>query len=195
LKNKSEITFADEEIKNSYESDLKGNYQEKNIKTVIQTIKRLRLNGYEISENHIREGLLKVISNTGLMGRWQILQSHPKIVCDTAHNKEGLTYVMKQVLSETYEVLHVVFGVVNDKDLDTIIPSLPKKAIYYFCKPEIPRGLDAHELKLVLNSEGLVGEAYNPVKEAFMTARDAAKSTDRSEEHTSELQSRENLVC
>jgi dihydrofolate synthase / folylpolyglutamate synthase len=178
LKNNSEITFADTEVREIFESDLKGNYQEKNIKTVIQTIKELQRKEFKVSEKHVKKGLSNVVANTGLMGRWQILQINPKVVCDTAHNKEGLTYVMKQVLSEPYNELHLVFGVVNDKDLGSIIPLLPKKAIYYFCKPDIPRGLDANELKQVLNNNGLLGEAYNSVKEAFKAASKKAKTND-----------------
>src|SRR5690606_26277743 len=87
-KNKADITFADKEIHEVYESDLKGNYQEKNIKTVVQTITELNKKGFNITEGNIKSGLLHVVANTGLMGRWQILQENPKAVCDTAHNKE-----------------------------------------------------------------------------------------------------------
>src|SRR5690606_21611556 len=101
-KNNAEITFADKEIKEVFESDLKGIYQEKNIKTVLQSIIKIQERGFKISQAHIKKGLLNVVDNTGLMGRWQILQQHPKVICDTAHNKEGLTYVMKQLLNEPF---------------------------------------------------------------------------------------------
>ena len=127
--------------------DLKGHYQSKNIVTVIQTIKELQKIGYHITHNQIKAGLLKVKDNTGLMGRWQELNINPKVICDTGHNKEGLTYVMNQISNEVFENLHIVFGVVNDKDLNSIIDILPKKATYYFCKPDIPRGLEADILK------------------------------------------------
>ncbi|PKQ44790.1 bifunctional folylpolyglutamate synthase/dihydrofolate synthase [Confluentibacter flavum] len=177
-KNNSEITFADKEIKAVHESDLKGIYQEKNIKTVLQTIKKLQEVGYKISQNHIKEGLLNVVGNTGLMGRWQILQQNPKIICDTAHNKEGLSYVMKQLLNEPYKTLHIVFGVVNDKDVTSILPLLPKKAIYYFCKPDIPRGLDANQLKQIFIDSGFNGEAYGSVKEAYIASKNKATAND-----------------
>ena len=112
------------------------------------------------------------------MGRWQTLQTNPKVVCDTGHNRHGLNYVMKQLSNEEFNALHIVFGVVNDKDLSSIIDLLPKKATYYFCKPEIPRGLDATELKKVLNSFGLVGDAYNSVNEAYKTALNNASERD-----------------
>ena len=112
------------------------------------------------------------------MGRWQVLQLNPKVVCDTGHNKDGLTYVMKQLSEEEFEALHIVFGVVNDKDLNSIIDLLPKNATYYFCKPDIPRGLDAKELKGVLNDCGLKGEAYSSVNEAYKSALNNASTND-----------------
>lgn len=177
-KNHSEIVFADKEVKDVYESDLKGSYQFKNIKTVTQTIKVLREKGYKISENHLKNGLQKVVENTGLLGRWQVLNANPKTVCDTGHNKEGLTYVMNQLQKEVFETLHIVFGVVNDKDLTSIVDLLPKNANYYFCKPEISRGLDAQLLKAALTPFGLNGEAYNSVNEAYNEARKQSNSND-----------------
>lgn len=178
LKNNSNISFADKEIKEIYESDLVGSYQEKNIKTVVQTIKILQNKGFKINSNHIEQGLLKVVQNTGLMGRWQVLQEQPKVICDTAHNKEGLSYTIKQLLNETYQTLHIVFGVVNDKDVTGILPLLPKKAIYYFCKPDIPRGLDANELKRICIEFGFNGQAYSSVKEAYMASKKNASTKD-----------------
>lgn len=177
-KNNAEITFADKEIKEVFESDLKGIYQEKNIKTVLQSIIKIQERGFKISQAHIKKGLLNVVDNTGLMGRWQILQQHPKVICDTAHNKEGLTYVMKQLLNEPFKTLHIVFGVVNDKDVTAILPLLPKKATYYFCKPEIPRGLDANELKQTCIDFGFSGQAYSSVKEAYKAAMNSANEAD-----------------
>jgi len=177
-KNNSEITFADKEIEEALESDLKGIYQEKNIKTVLQSIKKIQERGFKISQTHINKGLLKVVDNTGLMGRWQILEQNPKVICDTAHNKEGLSYVMKQLLNETYNTLHIVFGVVNDKDVTSILPLLPKKAIYYFCKPDIPRGLNAEELKQIFINAGFRGDTYRSVKEAYMSAKNNANEND-----------------
>lgn len=177
-KNNSLITFADMEIEEVFESDLKGIYQEKNIRTVLQSIKHIQKKGFKISQHHLEDGLLRVVKNTGLMGRWQILEHQPKVICDTAHNKEGLTYAMKQLLNETYDSLHIVFGVVNDKDVMLILPLLPKKAIYYFCKPDIPRGFDANNLKQVFMKFGISGESYNSVKEAYRAARNNATEKD-----------------
>ena len=177
-KNKAEIIFADQNPTEKYSSDLKGHYQSKNIVTVIQTIKELQKIGYHITHNQIKAGLLKVKDNTGLMGRWQELNANPKVICDTGHNKEGLTYVMNQISNEVFENLHIVFGVVNDKDLNSIIDILPKKAIYYFCKPDIPRGLEADILKKTFNNFGLYGSAYHSVNEAYKAALAHAKPND-----------------
>jgi dihydrofolate synthase/folylpolyglutamate synthase len=177
-KNKSKIVFADQQKAENYKSDLVGAYQSKNIITVIQAVKELQQKGFIITPNNIKEGLLHVVKNTGFMGRWQTLQANPKVVCDTGHNKEGLTYVMSQLLNETFDALHMVFGVVNDKDLSSIVELLPKKATYYFCKPDIPRGLDSQKLKKILNSCGLKGEAYSSVNEAYNTALDRAGTND-----------------
>ena len=176
--NHSEIVFADKEITEVYTSDLKGSYQTKNIKTVIQTVKKLQKIGYKISQKHLEVGLLHVVKNTGLLGRWQILHDSPKAICDTGHNREGLAYVMQQLFKEKFEHLHIVFGVVNDKNIDSIIDLLPKSASYYFCKPDIPRGLDEKKLKQVFNDFGLKGEAYNSVAEAYKMALIKAKTTD-----------------
>lgn len=176
-RNHSDIYFADKENLEHFESDLKGTYQQKNIKTVLQTINIIH-NRFKISEENIKIGLLTVIKNTGLKGRWQILQEEPKIICDTAHNKEGLTYVILQLKDENYEQLHMVFGVVNDKDMGSILPILPKNAIYYFCKPDIPRGLDAEELRNIFLLRGFRGKSYASVAQALNAAKKHAKKYD-----------------
>ncbi|MCL5128958.1 folylpolyglutamate synthase/dihydrofolate synthase family protein [Algibacter sp. L4_22] len=177
-KNNSEIIFADQQDLNVYDSDLKGDYQAKNIQTVVTAIKILQKKSYSISSRDIKKGLLNVIKNTGLLGRWQVLNENPKVVCDTGHNREGLIYVMKQLSNEVYNNLHIVFGVVNDKDLSSIIDLLPKKAEYYFCKPNISRGLAAEELKEVFNAHNLKGESYNSVNEAYNIALEKANADD-----------------
>lgn len=174
----SEILFADQLVSEVYKSDLMGSYQSKNIKTVIQTVKQLQGKGFKISKKNIKQGLLKVVKNTGLLGRWQILKERPKVVCDTGHNREGLIYVMQQLSNETFESLHIVFGVVNDKDLRYILDLLPKKATYYFCKPNIPRGLDAEELQQTFSSYKLKGRAYKSVNEAYNSALNNARKDD-----------------
>jgi dihydrofolate synthase/folylpolyglutamate synthase len=177
-KHHARISFADQEISHVFESDLIGDYQQKNIKTVIQTIQELNKKGFKVTQENIEEGLLNVVENTDLKGRWQILQTNPKVVCDTGHNKDGLTYVMNQIKKEAFSTLHIVFGVVNDKDLSSIIGLLPKNATYYLCKPDIPRGLDANILRQCFQSHGLLGEMYNSVNEAYKAALSNAVTED-----------------
>lgn len=176
--NNSEIVFADKEDVEIHKSDLKGSYQTKNIKTVIQAVKGLQDKGYKILEENIKQGLLSVVKNTGLLGRWQVLNEVPKVVCDTGHNREGLVHVMYQLANETFKSLHIVFGVVNDKDLDSIVDLLPKNATYYFCKPDIPRGLDAFKLKQIFKQHNLIGESYCSVNEAYKSAMRNADAND-----------------
>src|SRR5690606_6368906 len=103
----------------------------------------LQEKGWKISDKNITDGLKKTIANTGLMGRWQIINTKPKVICDTAHNKDGLAWALAQLVSERFKRLHIVLGVVSDKDLGVVLPLFPKDADYYFCKPDIPRGMDA----------------------------------------------------
>lgn len=172
------ITFADTVETKVYSSDLKGSYQAKNIKTVLEAVHQLQPKGFHILENALSNGLLNVVKNTGLLGRWQILQLQPKVICDTAHNTAGLKYTIKQLLEEPYNALHIVFGVVNDKDLSTIVDLLPKHATYYFCKPNIPRGYNAGDLKIELNAHGCLGNSYNSVNEAYRSALQNADADD-----------------
>ncbi|HAH54079.1 MAG TPA: tetrahydrofolate synthase [Flavobacterium sp.] len=179
LANNSEIFFASELISENYPSDLIGDYQIHNKKTVVQTIAILNAQkDFKISESQIKSGLLNVAKNTGLEGRWQELGKFPKIICDTAHNKNGLEVVMSQIQKEKYSTLHIVLGVVNDKDLDEILPLFPKEAIYYFCKPNIPRGLDAEILKEKAATFGLKGAVYNSVSVSYKTALQKATDSD-----------------
>ncbi|MEW4925748.1 folylpolyglutamate synthase/dihydrofolate synthase family protein [Algibacter sp. 2305UL17-15] len=176
--NASKIIYADKNVKKVYTSDLIGSYQTKNIKTAVQSLEVLGNKGFKISEENIKEGLLNVVSNTGLLGRWQVLNEKPKVVCDTGHNKEGLTYVMQQLSNEVFESLHIVFGVVNDKDLNSIVDLLPKHATYYYCKPDLPRGMDATILMESLSHHHLKGETYNSVNEAYEAALKHASEDD-----------------
>ncbi|MBG6188006.1 bifunctional folylpolyglutamate synthase/dihydrofolate synthase [Flavobacterium sp. CAN_S2] len=175
----SEIYFAADLVSETYSSDLIGDYQIHNKKTVLQTISVLNSqNEFKITLQNIKSGLLNVVKNTGLQGRWQQLNEFPKVICDTAHNKNGLEIVLKQIQKEDFDTLHVVLGVVNDKDLDEILPLFPKKAIYYFCKPNIPRGLDVVILKQKASTFELKGEVYNSVSEAYQKALKNAETTD-----------------
>ncbi|GEL11894.1 tetrahydrofolate synthase [Flavobacterium glycines] len=175
----SEIYFAADLITEEFPSDLTGNYQKHNKKTVLQTIKVInKQTDFSISQNNIETGLLNVVKNTGLLGRWQQLGTSPKIICDTAHNKNGLEIVLNQIQNEKFEQLHIVLGVVNDKDLDEVLPLFPKNAIYYFCKPNIPRGLEALTLKEKAAQHGLKGPILHSVTEAYKKAKESANPND-----------------
>jgi len=175
----SEIYFASDLILETYPSDLIGDYQMQNKKTVLQTIAVLNAQKeFIITPENIKSGLLQVVRNTDLQGRWQQINEFPKVICDTAHNKNGLEIVLKQIQKEEFDDLHIVLGVVNDKDLDEILPLFPKKAKYYFCKPNIPRGLDAVILKQKAATFELVGEVYNSVSEAYQKAIENAGKSD-----------------
>jgi len=177
-RNNSPIHFADQVASEDFTTDLKGSYQSKNIKGVIQSIKQLQQKGFVISNQNIKTGLLNTVKNTDLKGRWQTLGTNPKVICDTAHNKEGLTLAIQQLLKETHQHLHIVFGVVNDKDVMSILPLLPKKATYYFCKPDVPRGLDQNILSTLFQDNGFSGNSYASVSEAYNFALKAASVDD-----------------
>ncbi len=172
---KSEILFASDEDFN-YTTDLLGNYQVNNIKTAVKAIQQLK--EFKIIEDNIKNGLLNVVKNTNLKGRWQILQQEPKIICDTAHNKEGLFYTLKQLKKENFKALHIVLGVVSDKSLKDILPLFPTNAIYYFCKPSIPRGMSEKTLKEAANEYNLIGDSFNSVNQAFESAKLRASKQD-----------------
>jgi dihydrofolate synthase/folylpolyglutamate synthase len=175
----SKIYFASDLIDETHASKLIGDYQIHNKKTVMQTIRIIQeQNRYLISEENIKNGFWKVIENTGLEGRWQQLGENPKIICDTGHNPHGLKIVLNQIKKEHFEMLHIVLGFVNDKDLNDILPLFPKKAIYYFCKPTIQRGLDATILKEKALAFELVGKSFNSVSEAYQKAREQASFND-----------------
>ena len=177
--NNSQIYFASDLISETFPSDLLGDYQDHNKKTVIQTITILNeQTDFKVSSENLKSGLMHVVRNTGLLGRWQQLGKNPKVICDTAHNKNGLEIVLNQIQKETFDHLHIVLGVVNDKELDEVLPLFPKNATYYFCKPNIPRGLDAVSLQENALRFSLVGNVYESVNEAFNTAQKNASKND-----------------
>ena len=177
--NKSNLYFASDLITTEYLSDLIGDYQVHNKKTVIQTLTVLNQHtAFQTNEAHWKTGLSQVVKNTGLQGRWQQLNELPKTICDTAHNTQGLTIVLKQIQKESFDQLHIVLGVVNDKDLDEVLPLFPKNAEYYFCKPNIPRGLEATILAQKAAQFGLNGKIYNSVSAAYAKAKQNAQPAD-----------------
>jgi len=174
----SPILFAEDISTPKLELDLLGDYQLKNSQTAYVALSVLKKMGWKLSKETIQAGLKKVVDNTGLAGRWQILNYSPKVICDTAHNREGLSLVIKQLNTVSYDQLHIVFGVVDDKNLDTILPLFPKNAIYYFCKPNVVRGLDEEELKQKALLYSLLGQTYSSVNDAYQKSFLAAAKND-----------------
>jgi dihydrofolate synthase/folylpolyglutamate synthase len=160
------------------ESPLGGFYQQKNIVTVVAACEELSKSGFSFSPELIKKGIRKVIRNTGFAGRWQILSRSPLTICDTGHNEGGLREVLSQIATMPFEKLHFVFGLVNDKAIGKLLGMLPKDAIYYFCKADIPRGMDAEELKREASEAGLHGKAYSSVREAVAGAQKNASAAD-----------------
>ena len=173
----AEIHYVEDKQFPHYDSDLKGNYQEKNIKTVLTAISILQ-KYFTIPKQAIIDGLKHVVQNTGLQGRWQILHKHPLVICDTGHNKDGLRYVIEQIKDQIYDKLHIVLGFVKDKDLKEVLPLFPTEAQYYFVCPNIERGLDAGELKEKAAKLGLNGEKFNSVAEGYEKALHSANEKD-----------------
>ena len=157
---------------------LTGDYQKKNILGVIQTIEALNETGkYKITKENIKDGVKNVQKNFTLMGRWQTLSTNPLTICDTGHNEDGLHYVLSQLNSMKKNSLHFVFGVVNDKDIDTEMKMLPKDAIYYLCKANIPRGLDVKVLAEKFSAYSMQYSVYPSVKDALKQAQKDALKT------------------
>ncbi len=158
--------------------DLPGLYQRLNVPAVLKTVDLLRGMGWQVPEEAVYKGLSDVKLLTGLQGRWQVLGSNPRIVCDTGHNEEGIKLVVDQINQTPYKHLHIVFGVVSDKDPDKVLALLPKDASYYFCKADIPRAMDEKVLAGKAAEFGLSFETFSSVSEAYEASRRAAGPDD-----------------
>ena len=168
------LYFASDDTFKDYPLALKGAYQRHNLKTVLQSVVILREH-FTIDEEAIKAGLVNVVINSGLRGRWEQIHQKPIAIADTAHNSHGLKPVLEQVMSEEYSTLRFVLGVVNDKNLDEILPLFPKDAVYYFSKPNVPRGLKATILAESAKKYGLNGEIFPSILHAYEAAlQDAA---------------------
>lgn len=163
---------------NTITCSLPGKYQAKNIAGVLKTIEILNERGFNVEEKNILDGILGVKKATGLRGRWDVLREHPMIVADTGHNEDGIKEILKQLSSYKFRQLHWVWGMVNDKDPEKVFRLLPKEARYYFCKPNIPRGLDAEECRKFAKKHNLHGNAYESVSKAFEVAKQHANKDD-----------------
>ncbi len=153
---------------------LKGRYQEKNLLTVVESVRLLKKQGFKIKKRIIKKGIANVIFNTQIIGRWETAGEKPAVICDVAHNNEGLQLIFQQILSQKHEKLHVVFGVNNDKSLDELFSILPAQAEYYFCKANVPRALDAETLGEYAKKHDLSFSVHKTVEQAFEAAQKSA---------------------
>ena len=158
--------------------DLNGIYQRRNVITTLQVVEKLNEIEFKISHESLYKGMRLVRKSTGLRGRWEVIDNDPLIVCDTGHNREGLILVIEQIRQTAWKNLHIVIGMVNDKDLTDILPLFPVEANYYFCRPDIPRGLDSNILKDEAAGYKLAGESYGTVKAALDAAKKEAGKQD-----------------
>ena len=174
----SKIVFADEFNYESYSCDLKGNYQEKNVKTVFKSVQLLNYMGYQINNIHLQNGLKNIVKNTGLQGRWQVIQNKPLIICDTAHNQAALKEVISQLINLDYSNLHMIIGFSDDKDLDEIAKIFPENSKYYFVKPKVDRGKDSQEVKQIFKSYNRTGTIHKSVPEAISYIKKTCSQED-----------------
>ena len=158
--------------------DLLGIYQRHNVPTVLQTIDVLNEKCWNLSEDNIRSGLENCVDNTGLMGRWQIIGHNPLTICDTGHNPAGITLVVEQIKQTAWKELHIIIGLVNDKDQNEVLSLLPVDAHYYFTKASIPRAMQPEELAVKAEKFGLQGYCYQSVQQALSAAKDIAGEND-----------------
>jgi dihydrofolate synthase/folylpolyglutamate synthase len=157
---------------------LKGHYQIENRATAFMALRTLAALGWRVSNEHIAQGFQQVVELTGLLGRWQKLHDSPLTIADVAHNEDGIRTVLEQLQQTPHKQLHFVLGLVGDKDVTRVLKLLPNKATYYFCKADIPRGLDAEMLKQQASEFQLRGESYGSVKKAYSAAVEVAKEDD-----------------
>lgn len=158
--------------------DITGSYQLKNIKTVLTAVTQLKEKSFSISDEAIVSALSQVKNLTGLMGRWQILQHQPLVICDTGHNEDGIKEVLQNIKQISYHQLHIVIGMVKDKEISKILCLLPQDATYYFCAPDMERAKPAEELQQEASVFDLKGLAYADVNTAFDAAKNNAKKDD-----------------
>ena len=175
---KSEIIFADHFIYDTYNCDLKGDYQKKNIKTVLKSTEILKHLDYKINDSHIKTGLNNVSNNTGLQGRWQVIQRKPMIICDTAHNEAALGEVISQLMEMEYSDLHFIIGFSNDKNLKKISKIFPEDSKYYFVQSKVGRARDAKEVRDIFKLNNRCGDYYKSIENTIKYVKGVSKEND-----------------
>ena len=172
------LLFADQAIHTDLHPPLPGAWQKKNMISAIAAIDELTRQGFEVDEDQLRKGLENIVLNTGLSGRWQELQQDPLVICDIGHNREGIREVINMIGQTPHRQLHFVLGLVADKNVDPVLQLLPSQARYYLCKADIPRAMDAQELKNKASANNLNGDHYPSVKKAYQAALENANPDD-----------------
>ena len=158
--------------------DLNGDYQRFNLPGILEAVKQLQDQGWNLSEKSLKAGLESISERTGLKGRWQILQTKPLTIADTGHNEAGILEVVAQLKNYAYAKLWMVIGMVNDKDISKVLDLLPLEASYIFCQASIPRAMDADELASKAREKGLKGQVIPKVMDALEFARKNASPDD-----------------
>lgn len=161
-----------------YNLDLTGIYQTKNIITVLSAVHQLQKIGWKINEEHLHQALQNVKKITGLQGRWQLLKTSPTVIADVAHNEAGIKQVLHQLKNISYKHLHIVVGMVKDKDVNKVLDLLPQQATYYFTQAQIPRALPVEELQKLANTKNLMGNNFENVNRAIDAATNSAQKND-----------------
>lgn len=170
--------YFSSEVDTTYTTDLKGSYQTGNLKTAVGILQVLCEQGWKIDDEVKQNGLNNVVKNTGLLGRWQVLQQAPLTICDTGHNEAGVKLIVDQLKRLNFTQVNIVWGMVKDKEANIILRLLPKNATYYFCQAQLPRAMDASLLQKKALSCGLNGEVYKSVSDAYQAAKEQSETDD-----------------
>jgi len=174
----SEIVFADQFNYENFDCDLKGNYQKKNIKTVLKSVEFIQNTSFKISQEHIKNGLESIFKNTGLMGRWQIISNNPIIICDTAHNEAAIRMVVSQLIRLDYLNLHFIIGFSNDKNLEKISKLFPKDSKYYFVQSKVGRARNAREVRDIFKLNNRHGDIFESIKTTIEYVKGLSNEND-----------------
>lgn len=173
-----EIARTSDRMKRSYILDLPGIYQVKNLITVLAATEQLKMNGWQIPDEALLQGLQQVRSLTGLHGRWEVIHKHPMVVLDVGHNEDGIRQIVEQLKYVSYQTLHIVIGMVKDKDINSVMQLLPREALYYFTKAQTPRSIPEAELAAIAAAKGLNGHHFSSVNIALRHALEQAHNDD-----------------
>jgi dihydrofolate synthase/folylpolyglutamate synthase len=172
----SDLYLAKDSVLKDYSSDLKGSFQKKNIQGVVKSISVLK--EYEISDNNIEKGLLNVVKNTGLRGRWEIINHNPKTIIDVGHNSEAFQLNIEEIKKTSFNKLRIVIGFVEGKDYKKILNLFPKDTFFYLCQPKIKRALSVKEIFSYCENNGLKSKLFMSVKSAYENCKNESNEND-----------------